>query len=92
LRTRFLGKGVFEMKGDYVIVRAYGDEPLVRRVWDVTDTAVYVCGDERYTSLIEGTTDLVPIGFPKSHVYVWNPEILQQGKSNKLWDLLKPYG
>jgi len=39
------------MRGDTVIVRAFGGEALVRRVWDTNERVVYVVNHETFDSL-----------------------------------------
>lgn len=36
------------MRGDRVIVKAFGNRPLLRRVWDVSSTKVYVLDEESF--------------------------------------------
>ena len=65
------------MRGEYVIVRAYGGELLVRKLWDSSPRKVYVCSDESYKRLlgISGDNfppDCFPIGFPREDVFVFD--------------------
>gem|GEM_PF-3788364 len=42
------------MRGTRVVVRALHNTPLLRRVWEVTDTAIYICSEENYRLLNRG--------------------------------------
>ena len=77
------------MQGDKVIVRAYGDRPLVRRVWEVSSGAVFICSEENYKALVNGQEGLEPVGFPKEYVYKYTPKI-DLGK-RITWDSLNVY-
>lgn len=57
------------MRGDIVIVRAFGGKALKRRVWDVGDTVVYITNDEQFERLVAGKHALEPVGFPKEDVF-----------------------
>jgi hypothetical protein len=73
------------MKGDKVIVRAFRNKPLVRRVWEVTPEAVFICSEENYQTLASGKDGLLPVGFPREYVYRYNAKInLDQISWNQL--------
>jgi hypothetical protein len=57
------------MRGDVVLVRAFGGKALKRRVWDVGESVVYVTNDEQFEKLIAGKRAIEPIGFPKEDVF-----------------------
>jgi hypothetical protein len=57
------------MRGDTVIVRAFGGKALKRRVWDVGDAVVYITNDEQFERLVAGKLAVEPIGFPKEDVF-----------------------
>jgi hypothetical protein len=77
------------MKGDIVIVRSFGDKPLVRRVWEVTSEIVFICSEENYNVLSSGKEGLLPVGFPREYVYRYNPKM---NTSNQIsWDKLTVY-
>ena len=65
------------MKGDTVIVRTYGGRPLVRRIWDVDEHAVYITNDEQFHLLIKGTGGLEPLGFPNEDVFEYSPDLVK---------------
>ena len=58
------------MQGDFVIVRARGGLPLVRRVWLETAPTVAVASEEVYEQLQAGLPCPPPIGFPRRDVFV----------------------
>lgn len=76
------------MKGDKVIVRAFKDRPLVRRVWEVTEDAVFICSEENYKVLTSGEDGLLPVGFPREYVYRYNAKI---DLNNITWNQLNTY-
>ena len=77
------------MKGDKVIVRTHQNRALVRRVWEVTDGAVYICSEENFQALSNGQDGLQPVGFPKEYVYKYNPKVNLDSKV--AWDSLNAY-
>ena len=66
------------MKGDLVIARSFGQEPIVRRVWDSTPDIVYICPDERYILLNEGAANLQPVGFPRQDIFEYEESVLKE--------------
>ena len=42
------------MRGDFVIVRAFGDIPLIRRLWDEDNNGFSITNDEQFQLLNEG--------------------------------------
>jgi hypothetical protein len=63
------------MQGQTVIVRAFGDELLVRKVWSVGQTVVYVTDEKNYDLLISDRPGVVPIGIPYSDVFKYDNPI-----------------
>lgn len=64
------------MRGDIVIIRTYGDIPLIRRVWDEDgNDIIYITNDEQFQLLIDGKEALEPIGFPRRDVFKYDPEL-----------------
>ena len=57
------------MRGEWVIVRAFGDKLLKRRIWAVDDSIVYVTNEEEFSKLTVGVPALNPIGFPKEDIF-----------------------
>ena len=81
------------MRGDLVIVRAFGGVPLVRRVWEEVGRGVYITDDIHFKRLLAGENGAIqPVGFPREDVFKFAPEIaavmddlIQGGK----WDWTK---
>ncbi len=76
------------MKKELVIIKAYGDEPLIRRMHDKTEDIVQVTDDA-----VEG---VVSIGFYRQDVFKYDSKLASEaeslykcGKWN--WDKLSPY-
>lgn len=63
------------MRGDKVIVRSFGDRPLVRRVWAADEEGVYISAEGEYQKLSRGEEALSPVGFPREDVFRFDPEI-----------------
>ena len=63
------------MKGNRVIVRAYGGEPLVRRVWEVEPGVVYITDDVHLQRLLMGDETVPPAPFPQADVFKYRPKI-----------------
>ena len=77
------------MRGDTVIVKSFGDKPLIRKVWDVSKDVVFICNDENFETLIEGNKGLLPVGFHKDDVFRYNPNI--DINDPALWKQLRTY-
>ncbi len=87
-------------KGQKVIVRSAGDEPLVRLVWDYDPKAVYICSDEsfRILSNVKGENypgDCFPIGFPREYVFQFDAKAFEDLKKtykhSSAWKGLKQW-
>jgi hypothetical protein len=61
------------MKGDKVIVRTFGDKPVVCKVWEVTPQVIEVCSPENYERLSKGMDGLMPVGILKEDVFRYVP-------------------
>lgn len=57
------------MRGEIVLVRAFGGKPLKRRVWSVRPGVVYITNEEQFLNMIEGRRAIKPIGFPQEDVF-----------------------
>jgi hypothetical protein len=60
-------------RGDLVVVRAYGAKPLIRRVWEVTEQAVYISDEKNYQLLADGLNGLEPVGNLRKYVFIYDP-------------------
>ena len=72
------------MKGDVVIVRAFGGMPLVRRVWAESGETIAVASEDVYLALEAGKTAPIPIGFPSGSVYPYDPETAHKLASGRV--------
>lgn len=79
------------MKGQLVIVRAYGGKALIRRIWDVEKNLVYILDEENYQKLSRGQKALEPIGFPKEDVFKYHPEIAKKLNDKIEWTSLEQW-
>ena len=70
------------MKGDTVVVRAFGGEPKIVRVWEIKEGFILICSEENYETLRNGSKGLMPVGIPKNDVFRYNPS---QEKLLKNW-------
>jgi hypothetical protein len=84
------------MRGDFVIVRAFGNIPLIRRLWDEDNHYIYITNDEQFQLLTNNYEALEPIGFPTEDVFKYDQELaesmedmVREGKWN--WDALVPW-
>ena len=67
-----------ENPGATVLVRAYGDKALIRRVWAVHGPAVYITGDAEYERLMAGEAAPDPIPFPAGDVFRLEPGMAER--------------
>ena len=64
------------MRGDLVIIRAFGGIPLVRRIWEEVERGVYITDDTLFKRLMAGENGTIqPVGFPREDVFKFDPEI-----------------
>lgn len=87
------------MRGDNVLVRAYGDRPLERAVWEVENGKVYISR----LDLMEQCErqEACPMGFPKGDVFLFDERLykrLESAYNRKdkrnlagIWSEAKPY-
>lgn len=79
------------MKGQMVIIRSFGDKPLIRRVWDTSENLVYITNDKQFQLLIEGKKAIEPIGFPREDIFQYDPEIAKSLNKGCDWNKLKSW-
>lgn len=64
------------MRGETVIVRAYGGIPLIRRIWDIGEDVIYIVADSQFGLLVKNDPKAIsPIGFPKEDVFKFDRKI-----------------
>jgi hypothetical protein len=61
-----------QMKDILVIVRGYGNEPLLRHVWSIGPYGVYVCTEDNFKALQAGAPALNPVGFAWADVFEYD--------------------
>ena len=62
------------MRGEKVLVRAYGDRPLVRVIWDwdPREDVVYITDEDGLVKLLSGDDGPLPIGFHRDDVFLFD--------------------
>jgi hypothetical protein len=83
-------KGGGIMRGEIVIARAFGDQMLVRRVWEATERVVYLSDEAEFNKLLAGKEALTPIGFPAGDVFAYDEAFARETGKLK-WSLLTRY-
>jgi len=69
------------MKGELVIIRAFGGQPLLRRIWEIDNKVVYVTDDSK--------KDLISLGFPREDVFKYDSDLavsMEALYKSKKWD------
>ena len=83
------------MKSDLVIVRSYGHEPKLARVWEISKKVIFVCSEGNYQNLANGKPGLWPVGFLKDDVFRYNSSqdnLLKNWQNDPaLWEHLVSY-
>jgi hypothetical protein len=72
------------MRGELVIVRAYRNRPLIRRVWDIGKRVVYITSEQEYQKLISGKPSIGAIGFPKEDVFKYDPNVAKDVDNHEI--------
>jgi hypothetical protein len=78
------------MRGDTVIVRAFGGKPLILKVWSVGARVVYLTDEGGIEKMQAGAEIIPPLGFPKEDVFKYEPEAAANLKRVN-WAKLAPY-
>lgn len=82
------------MRGDIVIIRFFGNEPRVRRIWSEDVRGVYVTTENHFHSLDVGKYGLVSVGFLWEDVFEYSQELIEltdKFRKDFAWGHLKPY-
>ena len=77
------------MRGEIVVVRAWGGVPLVRRVWETGNKIVYITDDEQLRRYEQGLPMLIPIGFPIEDVFRLQRNAILGDKVT--WETMEPW-
>lgn len=86
-------KGMDKVQGEMVIVRTFGGEPKILRVWEASPKKVYACSEKTFQELIEGFKPML-IGFPRDDVFEYDSalasELMERWQDDPaLWEQLK---
>jgi hypothetical protein len=88
---------------DVVLCRSFGNEPLVRVVWSVTEEGILICGQESLDESKQKQNDSVPVLAPFDAVYEYDdnlfPELDKTFRNfgehslelEQLWRRARPY-
>ena len=88
---------------DIVLCRSFGNEPLVRVVWDITEEGILICGQDSLDLSNKKQSDSVPVLAPFDAVYEYDKDLFPElDKAFKnfgddspelmgLWQYAKPY-
>jgi len=79
------------MRGEIVLVRAFGGKPIKRRVWDVGVGIVYVTSDELFQKPVAGRRAPRTIGFPREDVFTDVQNQLLESGDTIDWSKLVPW-
>jgi len=84
------------MRGDVIIVRAYRDEPLLRRVWEADENVVLVTDDAQFAKLMKGQEAIQPVCFHRADIFALTKnslKIIRKRRINMMldWSKLRPY-
>lgn len=69
------------MRGETVLIRAFGGRPFVARVWTIGRGVVFATNDETFEKLQAGDESIWPIGFPLSDVFIFEEALAENSTS-----------
>ncbi len=77
------------MTGELVILRIYGGQPIIRRIFQITERVIFVTDDSRKDSLIS-------VGIPREDVFKYDSDLAAHADSlfyngQRNWNNLKRY-
>ena len=87
---------------DVVLCRSFGNEPLVRVVWSITEEGILICGQDSL-DLSKQQTDAVPVLAPFEAIYEYDKDLFPQldkafrnfgdhsPELEQLWQQARPY-
>ncbi len=84
------------MRGDLVIVKTHKERPVLLKVWEVTEQAVFVCCEETFQKLSLGVDGIWTIGVRPEEVFQFNSAIADSIRNDGNtylpdWDSLPPW-
>jgi hypothetical protein len=65
-------------KHDVVLCRSFGNEPLVRFVWSITEEGILICGQDSLDPSNQTQTDAIPVLAPFEAVYEYDENLFPQ--------------
>ena len=60
------------MKGEFVVVRDYASSGIVCRVFETSDSRVFIMSDEEYSKRVSGLQSADPIGLRWTDVFAYD--------------------
>lgn len=60
------------MRGQLVVVKDVNGDMLVRRIWDISTTCVFIHSEDQWVKRMNGETSLDPVGFPIKDVFIYD--------------------
>jgi hypothetical protein len=83
-----------KMNGQIVVVREYGGNPVICKIWSMTEEKVFVCTIDAFEKLValggnKFLPNCFPVGFPKGDVFHFKPNVDLQDPL--LWSKLIAY-
>ena len=88
---------------DVVLCRSFGNEPLVRVVWSITEEGILICGQDSLDLSKQTQTDAVPVLAPFDAIYEYDKDLFPQldkafrnfgdhsPELEQLWQQARPY-
>ena len=88
---------------DVVLCRSFGNEPLVRFVWEITGEGILICGQESLDLSKKTQNDSKPVLAPCEAVYEYDKDLFPQldkafrtfgdnsPELEELWRYARPY-
>ena len=88
---------------DVVLCRSFGNEPLIRVVWSITEEGILICGQDGLDRSNQMETGTVPVLAPFDAVYEYDRDLFPQldrafknfgdhsPELEQLWQLARPY-
>jgi hypothetical protein len=90
-------------KHEVVLCRSFGDEPLVRVVWSVTEEGILICGQDSLDQVKQAQGEAVPVLAPFEAIYEYDKDLFplldtafrsfgdRSPELLRLWQQAKPY-